>query len=138
MIAGLSELTILPPQFWKDQDLAEPIQKVSPDNHMGSGGWKITDYEMGSWTLHEKREDYWAADLPVKKGLHNFQYYRVDYYQDGTVELEAFKGGAYDFHAEGSSKNWMTQYNGPLFESGAIIQSSFADKQPPLIPGHYF
>ena len=138
MIAELADLTILPQQFWKDRDLAEPLQEAPPGNNMGSGGWQIADYEMGSWMLLEKRNDYWAADLPVKRGLYNFRYYRIDYYQDGVVELEAFKSGAYDFRAEGSSKNWKTQYNGPLFDSGAIIQAPFADTQPPLIQGMIF
>ena len=137
IISKLANLAILPPQFWKDRDLAEPVREIT-SVPMGSGGWKIADYEMGSWTLHEKREDYWAADLPVKKGLHNFQYYRIDYYQDGTVLLEAFKIGKYDYNQESVSKNWATQYNGPLFDSGAIILAPFSDTRPPFVQGMIF
>lgn len=138
LIAALADLTILPKQFWQERDLTEPVREVSPGDNMGSGGWKLADYEMGSWTLLEKRGDYWAADLPVKKGLHNFRYYRIDYYQDTTVQHEAFKSGAYDFAIDGSAKSWQTQYNGPLFDSGAIIRAPFANTNPPLVQGMIF
>ena len=130
MIDDLAELAILPPQYWKDRDLAEPVQEIT-SVPMSSGSWKIADYEMGSWLRLEKIDDYWAADLPVQKGLHNFQYYRVDYYQDETVNLEAFKAGKHDYRDERISKNWATQYSSPLFENGVIIKAPFPVPKPP-------
>ena len=44
--------------------------------------------------------DYWAAKLPVNVGRDNFDTIRYDYYRDGTVALEAFKAGEYDFRQE--------------------------------------
>ena len=45
-------------------------------------------------------EDYWGQDLPVNLGRDNFDRIRHDYYRDGTVSVEAFKAGEYDFRNE--------------------------------------
>ena len=138
MIRELTSLVILPQQFWKDRDLREPITEISPDDYMGSGGWKIADYETGSWILFEKRNDYWGADLPVNKGMHNFQYYRIDYYQNIDIAFKAFLAGEYNIYVEQIAKNWATKYNGPLLENGIIIKAPFPDTQAPSIQGMIF
>ena len=126
-IAALTALRILPRQFWQDRDFSDPLQEVP----LGSGAWTVADYKMGSFILFEQIDDYWAADLPVSRGIGNFKYYRLDFYKDESVMLEAFKAGDYDFRGEGVAKNWATQYEGPLFSSGALIKAPFADPSPP-------
>ena len=59
----------------------------------------------------ERVEDYWAADLPINRGLNNFDEIRYDYYRDLEVSFEAFKAGNIDFRAENSSKRWATGYD---------------------------
>ena len=134
LIASLAQLTILPPQFWRDRDFAEPLQEVP----LGSGRWTVADHKMGSFILFEEIDDYWAADLPVSRGIGNFKYYRLDFYKDESVMLEAFKAGDYDYRNENIAKNWAAQYQGPLFDSGALIKAPFADPSPPAIYGMVF
>ena len=39
---------------------------------------------------------YWGRDLPINRGLWNFDEIRFDYYRDGNTHFEAFKKGLYD------------------------------------------
>ena len=129
-IHDLAQLPVFSQQFWKDKDLAEPLWDAK---YPGSGAWKVSKHEMGSYIIYEKAADYWAADLPVNKGINNFQFYRIDYYLDSSAMIETFKSGSYDFQAENSVKNWMNQYTGTLFDNGVIIKAPFAHEKPPAI-----
>ncbi len=89
------------PQFEK-ADLSLPI---------GSGPYAIKQFEAGKYVTYEKREDYWAHNLPLNIGRYNLSRITYKYYLDDTVALEAFKAGEYDFRIENNSKMWATQYN---------------------------
>ncbi len=116
MILSLCTRTVIPKHFWEGRDFTEPLTEVP----LGSGPYKISDYKIGQYVEYERVKDYWAKDLPVNKGQHNFDYIRYDYYRDENVAFEAFKAGEYDFRQENISKNWATMYSGPQFESGQI------------------
>ena len=134
MIADLAMLSVIPKKFWEGRDFEEPLREAP----LGSGSWSVADYQIGSFILFEKLDDYWARNLPVSKGIKNFKYYRLDFFNDQTAMLEAFKAGEYDFRAESSAKIWATQYQGPLFESGAIIQAPFQNTAPPRLEAFIF
>ena len=134
IIAGLAGLVIVPRQFWENRDFSEPLQEVP----LGSGAWTVSDYKMGSFIVFEQIDDYWAADLPVSRGIGNFKNIKLDFYKDESVLLEAFKAGEYDFRVENIAKNWATQYEGPLIESGSIIKAPFPNTAPPTRQGMVF
>ena len=119
LIAYLARFPVLPPQVWRDRDLSEPLKDVPP----ASGAWTVSDFDMGRYIIFKRIDNYWAADLPSRKGIDNFQYCRVDFFKDETVLMEVFKTGGFDFKTEGSVKNWVTGYRGPLFDSGVILKS---------------
>ena len=54
--------------------------------------------------------DYWAADLPVNRGLNNFDQIRYDYYLDDTVLFEAFMAGD-RFRQENRAQRWNQSYD---------------------------
>ena len=68
----------------------------------------------------ERVEDYWGKDLPVNKGMWNFDEIRFDSYRDITVAFESFKAGNLDYWNESSSKNWAMAYDFPAVENGEI------------------
>ena len=74
--------------------------------------------------------DYWAAALPVNVGRDNFEVIRYDYYRDGTVALEAFKAGAYDFRQENSAKAWATGYDFPAVTQGFVKKEQIKNEIP--------
>jgi microcin C transport system substrate-binding protein len=125
-IAGLASFNILPKQYWADRDLSEPLNEPP----LGSGAYRVVDYKMGQFATYELIDEYWAADLPSRKGQQNFKRIRYDYYRDDTVALEAFKAGEFDFRRENVAKQWAEGYDVPAVKNGNIIKEELQHKIP--------
>jgi microcin C transport system substrate-binding protein len=74
--------------------------------------------------------DYWAKDLPVSRGLYNFDTIHYDVYRDETVAVEAIKSGRYDLREEYIARNWATAFNIPAVESGELVKVKIPNKIP--------
>ncbi len=112
----LGQLTVLPKHYWETRDFT----KTTLEPPLGSGPYKIESFEAGRSITLQRVDDYWGKDLPVNRGLYNFDRIRYDYYRDGTIALEAFKAGEYDYRAENASKAWATAYDIPNVKKGLI------------------
>lgn len=115
---SILDLPIFPRHFWQQHPLGDPLSTPP----LGSGPYRVGSYRLGQYTSYERVKDYWAADLPVNRGLYNFDTLRYDYYLDDQVALTAFKAGAYDLRIESSPKNWATQYQGGNFAKNYIVK----------------
>ena len=122
----LGQLPVLPKHYWKSR----PFDVASLDVPLGSGPYHIVSFEAGRYVVLHRNPTYWGRDLPVNRGLYNFNVIRVDYYRDFTVSLEAFRGGAYDFRIENSAKAWTTGYSFPAFETGQVLLEAIPHKRP--------
>ncbi|OCG26629.1 antibiotic ABC transporter substrate-binding protein [Gilliamella sp. wkB108] len=118
LLSFVGSLPVIPKHFWQDHDFSEPLSTPP----IGSGPYFISDYKMGQYVVYKRNPNYWAADLPINKGLYNFDEKRIEYYMDTSISLEAFKAGEYDFRGESQPKNWFTQYQGYSFDSNDIIK----------------
>ncbi|GGB34902.1 ABC transporter [Tistrella bauzanensis] len=112
----LGSLPVLSKAFFETRDFTattlEPL--------LGSGPYKVASADPGRSLVLERVKDYWARDLPVNVGRHNFDRQVVDYYRDDEVSVEAFKAGQYDLRLENSARRWATAYNMPEVESGKL------------------
>ena len=121
MIMG--QLTILPKHYWTGKDAngetRDPM-KTTLEPPLGSGPYRITDVKPGRSITYERVEDYWGKDLPVNKGMWNYDEIRFDSYRDQTVAFESFKAGNLDYWQETSAKNWATAYDFPAVRDGDI------------------
>ncbi|KZL19617.1 Glutathione-binding protein GsiB precursor [Pseudovibrio axinellae] len=97
---------------------------------LSSGPYMVGRYEIGRFIEYSKVENYWAKDLPVKKGHNNFQVIRLDFFRDRQATFEAFKKGRLTFHEEFSSKTWATEYNFPALTEGRVVKKEFAIRLP--------
>ncbi len=122
----LGQLPILPKHFWADRKFTES----GLTRPVGSGPYRIGDFEAGRSVTYSRVEDYWARDLPVNKGRYNFDAIRYEYYTDDTVALESFKAGNYDFRLESSAKNWATAYTGEQFRDGRATTEELEHDRP--------
>ncbi|NKB76187.1 MAG: ABC transporter substrate-binding protein [Gammaproteobacteria bacterium] len=129
--AGLSPL---PVHYWEGKDPTES----SLEPPLTSGPYRIKSLDPGRSITYERVEDYWAKDLPIKKGLHNIDEIRYEYYKDLTVEFEAFKAGEIDFRQETSAKRWMTEYDLPQIEDGTVIKAEVPSLKPRGMGGYFF
>lgn len=122
----VGQVAILPQHFWADRD----FQKPTLEKPVGSGPFTIDRFEAGRSITYKRNPDYWGSDIPVRKGKYNFDEITFDYYRDGTVAMEAFKAGEYDFREENSSKRWATSYTGQAFDDGRIIATALEHENP--------
>ena len=95
----IGQLAILPKHYWATRDFT----KTTLEPPLGSGAYKVKDFEAGRAITVERVMDYWGRDLPINKGFSNFDEIRYDYYRDNTIAIEAFKAGEYDYRSEISS-----------------------------------
>ena len=112
----LGQLVVLPKHYWAERDFT----RTTLEPPLGSGPYRVGAFEPGRYVEYRRVEDYWGKDLPVNVGRDNFDRVRHDYYRDGTVSVEAFKAGEYDFRAENSSKNWAAAYDFPALRQGLV------------------
>ena len=89
----LGQLTVLPKHYWGSRYFS----KTTLEPPLGSGPYRIDKFEPGRSITYKLVKDWWGQDLPVNKGQYNFDVIRYDYYRDGTIALEAFKAGEYDY-----------------------------------------
>jgi len=127
----MGQLQIMPKHWWEGQDAQgrqRDIGKSTLEPPLGSGPYRIANFEPNRYVLFERVPDYWGKDLNVNVGKYNFDQMRFDEYRDSSVLLEAFKGDQYDWRTENSAKNWATGYNFPARQQGKVILEEFPDK----------
>ena len=128
----LGGLPVLPKHFFDDRDFTRPLA----DPPVGSGPYKIADFELGRSVTYTRRPDWWAANLPTGKGTNNFDRVRIEYFRDSTVAMEAFKAGQIDIRSENISKNWATAYDFPAVQKGLVIKRDFPHHLPTGMQGY--
>ncbi len=97
---------------------------------LSSGPYMVGRYEIGRYIEYRKAGNYWAKDLPVNNGHHNFEIIRLDFFRDRQATFESFKKGRLTFHEEYSSKAWATEYNFPALTEGRVVRKEFAIRLP--------
>ncbi|MEX0582573.1 MAG: extracellular solute-binding protein [Sneathiella sp.] len=105
---------------------------------LGSGPYRVKDFEANRYITYERVPDYWGADLPINVGRYNFDTLRYDFYRDTAVLLEAFKAGEYDYRSENSAKNWATGYDFPAVKKGLVILEEVPNERSAGMQGYAF
>ncbi len=130
----LGQLPVLPKHYWAELDFTRTT--LTPP--LGSGPYRISRVNAGRSISFERDPDYWAKDLPVNRGMYNFDRIVIEYYRDTGVALEAFKAGQFDFNQEVSARNWATGYNSPPLRDGRIIQEEILNNNTQGMQGFVF
>jgi len=124
----LGQLIVLPKHWWEGKDAngrQRDIAATTLEPPLGSGAYRIKNFEPGRYITYERVPDYWAKDLNVNVGTNNFDELRIDYFRDATVALEAFRGDQVDWRFENSARNWATAYDFPAVRDGRVIKEEF-------------
>ena len=110
----VGEIPILPKHYWASRDFS----KTTLEPPLGSGLYRIKDFEPGRYIIRERIKNYWGRDLPVRRGIHNFDKVHIDYYRDVTAIRLALKADEIDVWFENQAKAWAFNYNVEAVEKG--------------------
>jgi len=124
LILGL--MPVLPrhavdPATFEDTTMTGPI---------GSGPYRVSAVRPGASVTMTRNPDYWGRDLPVNRGLWNFDELRLDFYREANGQFEAFKRGLYDFRVEHEPLRWHDGYDFPAALSGELIRDTIKTGMP--------
>jgi microcin C transport system substrate-binding protein len=122
----IGQLTILPKHWWEAKGPHKrEIAATTLEPPLGSGPYRIKEFEPGRTITYERVENYWGKDLNVRIGRDNFGELRFDYFRDYAVEFEAFKADQFDWYDEHSAKNWAPDMAFPQSrKSASFLRSS--------------
>lgn len=130
LIAGLRP--ILQKAQWKDKDFENTALSDIP---IGSAPYVVDTFEAGRQVTLRRNPDYWGKDLPLRKGIANFDEIRIDFYGDGDVMFEAFKAGELSFFREFNAEAWASRYDFPAVTSGSVTKTEVPHQKPSGITG---
>ncbi|MDR9432721.1 MAG: extracellular solute-binding protein [Spiribacter sp.] len=130
----IGQLPVLPAHYWAERDFSA----TTLEPPLGSGPYQVVEVEQGRRVVYARVADYWAANLPLKRGRHNVDLIEYDYYRDGTVALQALKAGEYHLRQENVARNWATAYDTPDVESGLLKKESIEHDRPAGMQGFFF
>jgi peptide/nickel transport system substrate-binding protein/microcin C transport system substrate-binding protein len=103
----------------------KPFDEIINEPPITTGPYRIALADSGRRIEFERRPDYWARDLGVRRGFFNFDRVVYRYYQDGAVAMEAFKAGEFNLLQEYSSRRWAQVHAGAKWRDGRIRKELF-------------
>ncbi len=125
----LTQFKIFSAKDFDQKDFATP-SLVPPT---GSGPYIIDKFEVNKFVELKRNPNYWAKDLPSRKGFYNFDVVRFEFYQDTTVTLQALFAGNIDAREEYIAKIWANGYDNKLIKEGKIIKEAIGHNNPAVL-----
>jgi peptide/nickel transport system substrate-binding protein len=106
------------------------FEETTMTGPIGSGPYRVGAVKPGSSVTLTRNPDYWGRDLPVNRGLYNFDEIRLDFYREANGQFEAFKRGLYDFRVETEPLRWHDGYDFPAVRDGEVIRDTVRTGMP--------
>jgi peptide/nickel transport system substrate-binding protein len=116
-------------EHFEDQTLQIPV---------ASGPYRIAEVKPGERLVLERDPNYWGRNMPIEKGLYNFDTIRIDYFRDANAMFEAFKAGLIDYRIEDSATRWRSQYDFPAARDGRVVTAAIPNGLPKGVSGFAF
>jgi microcin C transport system substrate-binding protein len=110
------------PVFSRSWGAGKPFDQIVTDPPVASGPYKMGKIDFGRDITYERDPQYWARDLPARRGMYNFDHITYRLYKDNTAQLEAFKAGEFDFIQAFVAREWARAYTGKAFDRGQLIK----------------
>ena len=77
---------------------------------LGSGPYLVDKVRLGRAIQYRRNPDYWARDLPVNVGRHNFDVIRIEYFPNAADGAQGAEARLFDFRVEWTSEAWAKEY----------------------------
>ena len=109
---------------------AETFDKSTLRPIVGSGPYRLETVRAGDSLTFKRNPDYWAKDIPSKRGFDNYDTITLTYFRDENAMFEAFKKGLVDVFIDENSGRWASQYDFPAVQRGDIIKETVRTRLP--------
>jgi microcin C transport system substrate-binding protein len=106
------------------------FDQIINDIPIASGPYRIGPVRYGKDITYVRDPNYWGRDLPVRRGMNNFDRITVKIYRDTTAQLEALKAGEFDLMQFFSAGDWARRLNGPRIDRGELVKQVFNHRTP--------
>jgi microcin C transport system substrate-binding protein len=123
------------PVFSRKWGEGKPFDQVVQEPPIASGPYLVERADWGRSIAYRRRADYWANEVPTRRGTYNFERVVYKYFKDEVARLEGFKAGQFDWIYENSAKNWARGHVGPKYRSGEIRREEFPHSNSAGIQG---
>jgi microcin C transport system substrate-binding protein len=121
----LGAMAVFSRKWGQKPDASHPnFDEVIDATPIGSGPYTIARADSGRRIEFKLNPAYWARNLPVRRGMYNFDTIVYRYYQDEDIATEAFKAGEYDMLRVYSASIWTRRLRGPKFDDGRIVKQA--------------
>src|SRR3546814_3271249 len=77
----MGQLPVLPKHYWESRDFTA----ATLEPPLGSGPYRVKNFEPGRFEVVERVEDYWGKDIPVRVGTANYDTIRYEYFLDRNI-----------------------------------------------------
>ena len=103
----------------------KPFDQIVDEQPITTGPYVVDKFEMPSRVELKLRADYWARDLPTRRGFFNFERIVYRMYKDEAVRREAFKAGEFDIYKEYAASKYARLHQGAKWRDGRIVKKAF-------------
>ena len=112
------------PVFSRKWGEGKTLDQIVTEPPITTGPYLIDKIDMPRRIEFKRNPQYWAQDLPLRRGHFNFD--RVVYrnYSDNAVAFEAFKAGEFDLFKEYGARSWVRKHTGTKWDDKRILKSS--------------
>ncbi len=108
------------------------------DPPVATGPYLVDKVEPGQSLTLKRNPNYWAKDLPISRGLYNFDEIRIEYYRDANAMYESFKAGLLDYREETNPTRWLNGYDFPAIRDGRAAKAALPLGGPKGMQGFAF
>ncbi|RIY01650.1 ABC transporter substrate-binding protein [Aureimonas flava] len=132
----LAGLPVLPADAFDATTIAQTTIRTP----VGSGPYLVDRVEPGQRIVYRRNPDYWAKDLPTKRGIDNHDEIVVEYYRDQNAQFEAFKKGLSSvyLYQQPNPRHWRTAYDFPAVAEGKVVKDVFPNGRPANLNAFFF
>ncbi|WP_024682331.1 extracellular solute-binding protein [Pseudomonas syringae] len=119
----IASLPVLPAHWWRGRNFANGGGFEAP---LGSGPYRVSAVDNGRSVTFQRVKDWWGQNLPVSRGLYNFDTLRLEFFGDTDVSRQILRAQGYDFNREFSATSYTVGYNGDALLDGRLQREHLA------------
>jgi peptide/nickel transport system substrate-binding protein len=116
----------------------ETFDHTTLDPIVGSGPYTIDKVVAGQRIVYKRNPDYWARDLPSKRGFDNFDSIAIEYFLNENSLFEAFKKGICSVYPVADPLKLKRDFDFPALKDGRATVGEFTMGVPPVVTGFLF